>query len=88
MRRIIRVLAACSLIVATAWAVAVPGAASAQDEMSMADHPLVGTWTLQETTDGATPFFAIFSPDGAYQQVEDGHAAFGVWEPPDPRPPT
>jgi hypothetical protein len=82
MRHITRVIAVCLLLLATAWAIALPGSGSAQDEASMADHPLVGTWIL--TDDDAPddpPFLAIFSSDGTYQQIDyDGSAGFGVWE--------
>jgi hypothetical protein len=64
-------------------------AAGAQDATpasmpSRATHPVVGTWTLVNTTADGTvyPSVAVFHPDGAYLEVLPwGAPLLGVWAP-------
>lgn len=51
---------------------------------ALATHPVVGTWTLVNTTADGTvyPSVAVFHPDGAYLEVLPwGAPLLGVWAP-------
>lgn len=52
--------------------------------LSLATHPVVGTWTLLTTTADGTvyPSVAVFHPDGTYLEVLPwGSPLLGVWAP-------
>jgi hypothetical protein len=74
--------AALSLVAAVVGTSAVAsGATDTTPPVASDGHPILGTWTLTDTTDPEDPstFVASFSGVGNYVQVEEGEVNLGVW---------
>jgi hypothetical protein len=87
MRRLVVLfwVATLSLVVGVIGTSAVASGSTATTEPSSAateGHPVLGTWTLTDSSDPANPstFVASFSGVGNYVQVQDGDVGLGVWE--------
>ena len=85
MRRLVLVSAATLSLVGGISATSAMASASTAPPMpsdgARAVNPIVGTWTLIDTSDPESPpFTGVFLPEGAYVEVDTGDVAIGVWE--------
>lgn len=70
------VLVLSGLLLATA--IAAPGVVALDESMSMAGHPIVGTWLIEPTT-GEPPELFFASADGIAASTSAEGTGFGSW---------